>query len=62
MTVVFASQETILTKYIYKCINIYFTNLILLDRYLNLVFYKIYLEIYMLHIFSINLIKLVARK
>ena len=36
--------------------------MISLDRFLNLSFLKIYSEIQILHIFSINLIKLVTRK
>jgi hypothetical protein len=40
----------------------YDTKLISLDRYLNLVFYKIYSETQMLHVFSTNSAKLVARK
>jgi hypothetical protein len=38
LTVIFASREIFLTKYIYKYINIYDTKLISLCRYLNLVF------------------------
>jgi hypothetical protein len=40
-----------LTKYIKIFINIYGTKLISLDKYLNLVFYKIYFETQMSHIF-----------
>jgi hypothetical protein len=50
-SVVFACRETTLTKYIKIFINIYVTGLILLDRYLNLVFYKIYFETQLLHVF-----------
>jgi hypothetical protein len=61
-SVAFASRETILTKYIKIYIDIYGTKLISLDRYLNLVFYKIYSKTQMLHVFSTNPVKLVARK
>jgi hypothetical protein len=61
-SVIFASHETTLTKYIKIYINIYGTKLTLLDRCLNLVFYEIYFETQMLHVFSTNPVKLVARK
>jgi hypothetical protein len=41
MIVVCTSRKITLTKYIYKCINIYDTKLTSIDRYFNLVFYKI---------------------
>jgi hypothetical protein len=43
-------------------INIYGTKLTSLDRYLNLVFYKIYFETQILYVFSTNPDKLVVRK
>jgi hypothetical protein len=61
-SVAFASRETTLTKYIKIYIITYGTRLISIDRYSNLVFYKNYFETQMLHIFSTNLVKLVAQK
>jgi len=60
ISVVCAFQEITLTKYIVKNINIYSTQLVSLKRSLSLVFYQIYLEAQILHIFSTNRVKLVA--